>query len=203
MIQVWNRDAKAIEVDPQKMPITAAVAEFLEINKWKDKININDKKSRTTLEYTMKSRGTKYKMFIEAQEEYERISVYAYTTFEVPPARMGEMARLINIINMVQHFGRFGCADDDESNAVQFCLTYDVEGGSITGKQIDLMADEAMRWYDRWYSLLASVALTKTTAKEAWATHLEDVAATEAMPDLVIRNGTIQEEVDKCSGAQS
>ncbi len=113
------------------------------------------------------------------------------------------MARLINIINMVQHFGRFGCADDDESNAVQFCLTYDVEGGSITGKQIDLMADEAMRWYGRWHSLLASVALTKTTAKEAWATHLEDVAATEAMPDLVIRNGTIQEEVDKCSGAQS
>jgi hypothetical protein len=39
---------------------------------------------------------------------------------------MPEMARLVNSINALRHFGRLACQDDDSAHQIQFCLGYEV-----------------------------------------------------------------------------
>jgi Putative bacterial sensory transduction regulator len=179
MIKVYTSDGKPTEIDPESMPITAVIAEFLALKGWDDDITLNEEKNRAQVQYSTTINGVSFANIIESWEHHERIFVYGYTKFEVPPSRMGELSRLMNIINMSNNFGRLACNDDDDANPIQFCIGYDVEGSSVTAKQIDIMTKEAGLWFSRWHSTLASVALTKTTAKKALEQFLADQAAAE------------------------
>lgn len=195
MIEVWNSDDKAIKVNPKKMPLTAAVAEFLKIREWEDRIRILDGNEATELSFTTSGDGVSIFYSVESGEKTERLSVYGYSDFKVRPSRMAEMSRIINMINMNEPFGRFGCYDDEEANSVQFLLTYDLEGGSISGVQVNLMVQEAIRFFDVYHNTLSSVALTNTTAKKAWAVLLEQHGAAKAVEELLRNDNDVPNEL--------
>lgn len=169
---LYNSELEKIEIDESDMPITAAIVEFLSIQEWDDKIIIDENQNEGNLRFKMTINGQSHQFYIESHESNDFITVYTYSVFTVPPKKMPEMSRLLNLININLSIGRVACSDDDDNNAVQYKLRYDVTGGKCSGKMINLAVDSATYAFRTYGEAMASVALTKTTAKEAWAAYV-------------------------------
>lgn len=86
---------------------------------------------------------------------------------------MGEMARLLNKINLRLTIGRLACIDDNEPNPVQYRARIDLKGGSLAENQIDTLAIAACRIFTLYDPIIKKIALTKKSASRCWAELLE------------------------------
>jgi hypothetical protein len=97
-----------------------------------------------------------------------------YTPFNIKPSRLSVLATIMNRINNRLNIGRFACEDDGDVNPVQFKVGFDVEGSSLSAKQIHTMVDAgcfAFRYYE---GVLAAIAFTSQSADQVWQTFLEE-----------------------------
>jgi len=162
------------------MPLTAALKEWMDSEGWDDEIEVAEDRGFSRVATSFSINDQPHKTFLEVNEKIERFSVYIYSPVNVPPARMPEMVRILNRINMRIGLGRLGCHDDDDSNPVQFLARIDVEGGSLSPTQIETMVNAAVGTFNPYGQLLAAVALTKQSGDALWKSYLEDEAAAEA-----------------------
>ena len=161
------------------MPITAALSEWLKQEEWEDEIDVKEGRKFAQVVTSVTINDQSHRMFLEANETNQWFSVYLYSPIKVPPAKMGEMTRLINRVNMRLGLGRLACPDDDEANPVQFLARIDVEGGVLEPKQIGNLVGAAFGTFNPYGSLITTVALTKQSAAACWAELLEEEAAAE------------------------
>ncbi|WP_288039235.1 YbjN domain-containing protein [Acidiphilium sp.] len=162
------------------MPITRVVAAWMVEEKWEDEINISDDRKAATISTRFKINDQPHNLYFEIDEESKYFSIFLYSPMSVPPARMTEMARILNRINMRLALGRLACHDDSDSNAVQFLARIDVEGTMLVTRQIHSMLGAALNTMRRYGELLAATALTKQSAETLWASLLEDEALQQA-----------------------
>lgn len=170
----------ADEVMYDDMPLTKVLKQWMDLEEWADEIEVNEFRNSSRVSTDFAINGQVYKAFIEVFELDERLSVYLYSPFLVPPPRAQEMARVVNRINMRLGLGRLGFDDDEDSNRIQFLATIDVEGGSLAVKQIGSMVGAAVGTFNPYGELLAAVALTKQSGDALWTSFLEEEAAAEA-----------------------
>lgn len=162
------------------MPLTKAVKAWMDSEGWDDDIQVGEDRSTSRVATSFEINDQPYRMFLEANEKDERFSVYLYSPFHVPPARMPEMSRLLNRINTRLGLGRLACHDDDESNPVQFLAVCDVEGGSLSAGQVGTMIAAAVATFRPYGELLAAAVFTKQQVDALWEEYLEDREKKEA-----------------------
>lgn len=162
------------------MPLTQVMKKWMDSEGWDDEIELDESHTRSRVVTSFGVEGQSYRTFLEVSEKDETFFVYMYSPFSCPPARMGDMARILNRINMRLRLGRLGCHDDDDANPVQFKACVDVEGGTLAGGQIDTLLGSASASFRQYGQLIASVALTKFPEGDLWKSFLEDEAKQEA-----------------------
>jgi len=161
------------------MPITAALSQWLKQEDWKDEISVREDRKFAEVATTVNINEQTHRMYLEADETAEWISVFVYSPIKVPTAKIGEMARLINRVNMRITLGRLACPDIDEACPVQFLVRIDVEGGVVTPNQIDTMVGVSWEVFRMYGPMITAVALTKQSEAACWAEFLEEEAVAE------------------------
>lgn len=154
--------------------LAAAVKKWMEGEGWEDEVEISDDgtSSRVTTGFNINDQT--YKLFIETDEKGSQIFVYLYTPYKVPPAKMPEMARLLNMVNSAFNAGRLACYDDEDSNSVQFLWKIPVRDSELTPEEVGAMVYAGVQVYEMYGSLLAQCVFSNQTAKQLWAEHLKE-----------------------------
>ena len=149
-------------------PLASALQRWLDQEEWQDEIEILEDGASTRLSTGFKVNDVGYRLVMETDEQREQFFVYMYTPFEVPPRRMPEMARFLNMINSRFSAGRLACHDDDESNPVQFMWKIPVSDEGLSTIQISRMVGAAVQVYESWGHYIAQCNFTNRTAVELW-----------------------------------
>jgi len=160
--------------DFSDMPLTAVLSEWMKGEEWQDRISTNDDRTAAQVETKFIIKGQPHRMFLETGEKSERFAVFLYSSFNVPPARIGDMSRILNRLNYNLSLGRLSCLDDEDSNPVQFKAEIDVEGSTLALNQISVMVTTAAQYLDVFGELLAAVALTRQPVETLWSNFLEE-----------------------------
>jgi hypothetical protein len=178
-----------------EMPLTAVVASYIEMQGWDDELEIDQGARLSTLAARFNIDGQRTRLYVETNEERETVTVFLYSPFAIGPERMGEAARLINIINCELRLGRLSCLDDGDSNYVQFKLAHDFTNAQCSPQQIDVMVGAGL-WTLRHYGqALAAVAFADLAAKDSWAAHQQREQAArpqEESPQLGLLTGRVE-----------
>ena len=161
----------------EDMPLTKSLKDWLTSKEWNDEIEIDEGRKASRVQTVVGIENQGHKLFLEVKEDTDRFSVYMYSPFNVSPAKMPEMARVLNRINISNALGRLACSDDDDANPVQFHSIVDVEGGALSVTQIDTMVSASIHAFERYGELLAAVALTKQSGNALWKSFLKEQAA--------------------------
>lgn len=118
-----------------------------------------------------------HRLFIETEEPQERVFVYVYSPYNVPPRRMDVMSRILNRVNAQLILGRLACDDDEDASPVQFKCGFDVEGSTLSPIQVSTLIKMGTATFEGFGSVLVAAALTRRSADELWS---EFLAAQEA-----------------------
>jgi hypothetical protein len=174
---IVNKLGKNIEVAVEDAPIVNAIHEFLSINDWEDEILFDEESGESKLAFSAGIGDQRYQFFVEGSEDQDFIAVFSYTPFSVPPSRMGELCRLLNLINLSVEIGRLACADGGEPSSIQYKLKYDVTDGVCSGRMVDIAVDTAIAVFRTFQQALAEVVLGGRTAPDVWADYIKNVEA--------------------------
>jgi len=179
-----EQEPKASSGTAAEMPLTAVVASYIEMQGWDDELEIDQGARLSTLATRFNIDGQRARLYVET-----------YSPFAIGPERMGEAARLINIINCELRLGRLSCLDDGDSNYVQFKLAYDFTNAQCSPQQIDVIVGAGV-WTLRHYGqALAAVAFADLAAKDSWAAHQQREQAAkpqEESPQLGLLTGRVE-----------
>ena len=162
------------DVDTSDMRLTSVLRDWMEKREWEDEIDINGDRDFAEVIAWYVMGGQKHPLHLEANELKECFDIYLYTPFNVPPARMADMSRLLNRINLCIGIGRLCCLDEGLTNPVQYKVGIDVEGAPFAPQHIENMLAAGGRILDHYGQLLATVALTDVSADAAWSKFLEE-----------------------------
>ena len=156
------------------MKLTSVLKEWIDQEEWKGEIQIDDEGNGALFETRVGINNQGHRLILQVDENDEVFTVTLFSPFNVPPARMADMARILNRLNVGLKFGKFCCYDDAESNPVSFEHAIDVEGSELVPQQIGNMVGPVMGAFARSEELLAAVALTKQPIDALWANFLEE-----------------------------
>lgn len=154
--------------------LASAVQAWMTDEGWEDEIEVAEDNSSSRVTTAFSINDQSYKLFIETNEEAPQLFIYMYSPFKVPPAKMPEMARLMNMINCVFNAGRLACYDDEDSNPVQFLWKIPVLQSELTAAEVGSMVSAAVDIFDRYGGLLAQCVFANRTAKDIWAEYLSE-----------------------------
>jgi hypothetical protein len=172
------------DADFSSMKLTSVLKEFMDSKGWEDEIKIDDD-GDTSVASTFNINDQGHRFFFEIFEAGEVFKLYMYSPFSVPALRKAEMAIILNFVNMRVRIGRFATPTEDKSSPVQFFAVADVEGGQLGATMINTMINACTEYFEVYGPLMATVALTKISAKQAIADFIEEEtkAAADAVPD--------------------
>lgn len=154
------------------MPLTAVVAQFLNNEEWEDEISVSEDRLRATVSTTIGIQSQPYRLFFEIYEDDQRVSVFLYSPFTVPPERAAAMARILNRINFQLTFGRLAFQDEGEAEPIQFLAVIDADSSSLSVQQVSILLSFCFSM-DRFHELLSAVAMTKIPEDQLWKEHLD------------------------------
>ena len=165
--------------DPEKMPLTAVLKEWLEAKEWEDEVEIlNDgQSSRVSTSFSIE--GQSHKCYLECEEARDSFEVYFYPPYSVPEARIKDAAVLLNRINCRLLQGRLVCSEGDLPGRIQFKNIVDVEGTELSVKQIGLMISTGLYAFEQFGGVMSAVALTKYPVDKIWQEFLDAEAEEE------------------------
>lgn len=160
--------------DISKMKLASVLKKWMDQEEWKGEIEIDDEGNGARVDTTVGINNQGHRLFLQTDETGEVFTVTLLSPFSVPPARMEDMSRILNRLNVQLRFGKLSCLDDGDSNPVIFQHAIDVEGSELVPKQIGNMVGPAMKTFVSREELLAAVALTKQPIDTLWANFLEE-----------------------------
>ena len=148
-----------------------AARELVDGRKIETKIDGDWKLSRVDTSYVMS--GQRYCLSLWVEEHAQHFHLHVEGPWNVRPERVENVLRTIDRINERLPFGELVCGNDGDVYFVQYSVGANAQGGQFTLKHMDDLIDLGARTLDRYGSLLATVALTNTSAKKAWSKFLE------------------------------
>lgn len=160
--------------DISTMKLTSALKKWMDQEEWNDEIQIDDVENGARVDTTVGINNQGHRLILQTDETGEVFTVTLMSPFNVPSARMADMARILNRLNGGLRFGKLYCWDDADSNPVTFEYVIDVEGSELVPQQIGNMLRPAMNTFAGSGELLAAVALTKQPIDALWAAFREE-----------------------------
>ena len=153
----------------EDMPISSILNQCLKEQEWDDTIEVNDDRTIAQVRTELIINDQPHYMFFEAEELKHRFAVYLHGPYKVSPSRVGEICRLLNLINLRLSLGRFACLEDSDSYPIHFRARIDVEGGTLQTKQVEKLVTAAYRAFDYYGPIIVTVAITEKSASLCWA----------------------------------
>ena len=118
--------------------------------------------------------GLSYGLSLWVEEYAQHFHLHVEGPWEVCSDRVQDVLGILERINERIPFGELICGNDGEVHFVQYSVGADAERGPFTLKHIDDMIRLGVGTLHRHRSLLATVAMTNTSTKEAWLTFLKE-----------------------------
>jgi hypothetical protein len=169
---------------PQSFRLSNVVRAFLAEHDLEDEVTVDGHTSQVSTYVSIHEQP--FKLYIEVDERQQLLSVFIYSPIRVPLCRLPETVQFLNKANTAAAMGRFAIDDDGEANPVQWMCTYDLEGGTITPRQIELMVGYGTHAFRSCWRGIVSVAILDASADEAHEDTC-DVQPAVALPDNVLR----------------
>jgi len=154
------------------MKLGSVLKTFMDEVGWKEQIEVSDDGNAARVMVKFGVANQPYGLFLETDERAEIFTVTAVSPFNVPPARMADMSRILNRLNCRLTIGRLYCWDDEDANPVIFQQAIDMEGAKLVPKQIHILIGAATATFEGRAALLAAVALTQQPIDALWAEHV-------------------------------
>lgn len=143
----------------------ALMEEFLAERGWEDELEVDEEAQTVSLRTGLDLNGQDGRLFVEASEKTCFVDVYVYYTgFKCKPAKLNEMAVLLNQIHTRCSYGTFVVFDD---GYVRWQHRVDFENSQPSGLSITRIVGPGWDYAKEFSDPISAVALTKQTAKEA------------------------------------
>jgi hypothetical protein len=159
--------------DVSGMALGSVLGKWMDEVGWKEEIEINDERSGARVSVTLDVNDQPHRLVLETDEQAQIFTLTLVSPFNVPPARMADMARILNRLNCGIRMGRLYCWDDDDANPVIFQQAIDMEGSKLVPKQIHNMMGAAINTFAQRGELLVAAALTKQPIDALWSEYVE------------------------------
>lgn len=147
----------------------AEMSEFLSIMEWSDvKLDVNVQNQQVVIHSGVNIDGQNGQAIIEANSDNDLFDFYIYYTgIECKFHKWEQMQLLMNEINIRFPLGRFECFDVGGDRRIRWRHRIDFEGSNISGVSIRNNFGPGWDATVAFASVIAAVALTKQSAKEA------------------------------------
>ena len=156
------------------MPLAQVVRAFMDAEGWHKKLEVTEDRTVSCVTGLISVGNHSYEMTIEAHEQKQKLYVTFWTFYDVPPERMGAMARMLNRVNCNIGLGQLTCLEDDEDSPLRLKFGLSVAGSTLTPSQIDTLIALGAGTFDTYGELLAATALTNLPVEELWMEFLFD-----------------------------
>jgi hypothetical protein len=158
------------------MKLGSVLKTFVDEVGWKEQIEVGDDGNVARVMVKFGIENQPYPLFLETDERAEIFTITVVSPLNVPPARMADMARILNRLNCGIRTGRLWCYDDEDSNNVCYQQAIDMEGTKLVPMQIHNLISAAISTFKGRATLLAAVALTQQPIDALWAEYVEQDA---------------------------
>ena len=156
------------ELDLTNMPITTVLRDWMISEDWKDEMEISEDGNNATVSTVFVINDQDHRLYLETDEKTDEFAIFLYSPFNIPAARRSEIFDIINRVHGKLRLGRFWCPTGDTARELQFKVVIDVEGSSISTKQIGVMLGSALQAFRQYGAVFARVAMTNEPAETAW-----------------------------------
>jgi len=141
--------------------------DFLDGREWQDEISVDAENQSVQIVSSVDFGEYKDgRLFIDASDANSMYGVFFYYPFKCKDSKYTEMCVLLNRINNRHQYGRYELLIADGS--IRWMQKVDFEGVELNGRSIELMVDPGWQAASYWAETIATVALTKVSAEEAY-----------------------------------
>ncbi len=143
----------------------ALMEEFLANREWDDELEVDEEAQTVKLNTGLDLNGQDGRLIVEASEKTCFVDVFIYYTgFKCKPAKLNEMAVLLNQLHTRRRYGTFVAFDD---GYVRWQHRVDFEDSEPCGLSIERIVGPGWEYAKQFSDPISAVALTKQSAKEA------------------------------------
>jgi hypothetical protein len=154
--------------------------EFLANREWDDELEVDEEAQTVKLNTGLDLNGQDGRLIVEASEKTCFVDVFIYYTgFKCKPAKLNEMAVLLNQLHTRRRYGTFVAFDD---GYVRWQHRVDFEDSEPCGLSIERIVGPGWEYAKQFSDPISAVALTKQSAKEALAEFDEARSANDDGP---------------------
>jgi len=158
----------------------ALMEEFLANREWDDELEVDEEAQTVKLNTGLDLNGQDGRLIVEASEKTCFVDVFIYYTgFKCKPAKLNEMAVLLNQLHTRRRYGTFVAFDD---GYVRWQHRVDFEDSEPCGLSIERIVGPGWEYAKQFSDPISAVALTKQSAKEALAEFDEARSANDDGP---------------------
>jgi hypothetical protein len=150
------------------MPIITVLRDWMISEDWKDEIEISEDGNNATVSTIYLINDQNHRLYLETDEKADEFAIFLYAPFNIPVVRRSEILDVLNRVHGKMRLGRFCCPTGEKAGQLQFKVVIDVEGSSLSTKQIDVMLGSALSGFRRYGPVFARVAMTNEPAETAW-----------------------------------
>jgi hypothetical protein len=173
-----------------ELKYASEMREFLSIMEWGDtKVDSNVEGQQVVIATGVDIDGQSGRVIIEANSDTDIFDFYIYfTSIKCKPNKNEQMQWLMNELNKRWLFGRFQCFKTDDAFLIRWHHRIDFEGSSPTGVTVRNNFKPGWDATEFFSGVIAAVALTNQSAKDAIAEHDQEQSARneareQAQPD--------------------
>ena len=143
----------------------ALMEEVLAELEWEDELEVNEEEQTVKLDTAINVAGQDGRLIVEASEQTSYVDVLDYYTgFKCKPAKLDQMAVLLNKLHARWRYGTFLVFED---GYIRWQHRVDFADGQPTAASIQRLIQPGWGVLEQFFDPISAVALTKQTAKEA------------------------------------
>jgi len=165
---------------PEGMKLAGVVQAWLDKMQLPVEMRLNEAGGTASVEAGCEIEGRPYRLFVEADEARQWLSLYLYGSMPIPDEFHDEACRLVNAINL--RFVSLGRLVAIRGKGFQFMALADVEGSTPSPALIKNMLDAGTHVFKLWAGGMGELIAGEKTASEAIESVAKDggAAATAA-----------------------
>ena len=160
---------------PQDMKLAGLIQQWLEQMHLKTEIHLDPENGTSAVETPCEVAGEQYRLFVEADEKRQWLSLYMYGARPIPPERYDEACKLANGINL--QFLSLGRMAAIPGKGFQFMALADVEGSVPSATMIKNMLDAGTHVFKLWAGAMGELIAGDKSAEQIFA-QIDEGAAT-------------------------